>query len=209
MIKMIVASCLRKVFRFPLVGMAFVSDGKGDLKKTFGPEDLFGYIYGVFHSPGYRKRYAEFLKIDFPRVPMTGNKKLFCELSVAGNELVGLHLLESELLDDDSGCACFNVEGSDEVDSGYPKFVVEGSADRGKVYINPDQYFDGVRGDVWEFCIGGYQVCEKWLKDRRGRGLSYDDIEHYQRVCVSLGETIRGMAGIDAIIDKYGGWPIE
>ena len=192
------------------LGMAFVSDGKGDLKKTFGPEDLFGYIYGVFHSPGYRKRYAESLKIDFPRVPMTGDTKLFTELSTAGNELIGLHLLESDKLDDDKRYPGFDVEGGGEIEKGYPSYVVDAdNKDKGKVYINCDQYFEGVRPEVWEFCVGGYQVCEKWLKDRRGRKLSYDDIEHYQQITVALRDTIKGMAAIDKIIDTHGGWQIK
>lgn len=191
------------------LGMDFVSDGKGDLKKTFGPEDLFGYIYGVFHSPGYRGRYAEFLKIDFPRVPMTGNKKLFRELSVAGNELVGFHLMECDGVEDTSMYPAFDVEGEGEVEKGYPRYVAEADKkDNGKVYINDRQYFEGVGADVWEFCVGGYQVCEKWLKDRRGRKLSYDDIEHYQKITVAIGGTTKGMKEIDDIIDSHGGWPI-
>lgn len=77
------------------------------------------------------------------------------------------------------------------------------------MHINETQYFEGVRPEVWEFCVGGYQVCEKWLKDRRGRKLSYDDIEHYQKITVALGDTIKGMAAIDEIIDEHGGWPIK
>ena len=88
-----------------------------------------------------------------------------------------------------------------------PGFSCESAS--GKVYINSEQYFDGVRPEVWEFCVGGYQVCEKWLKDRRGRKLSFDDIDHYRRVVVSLGETIKGMCAVDGIIDGHGGWPIE
>lgn len=139
---------------------------------------------------------------------MTGDKKFFAELSRAGSELVGLHLMESDRLDDVGLYPSFNVEGSGEVESGYPNFVIEDGAEVGRVYINEDQYFGGVSADVWAFCVGGYQVCEKWVKDRRVRVLSYDDIEHYQKITVSLRDTIRGMDKIDAIIDGCGGWPI-
>lgn len=192
------------------VGLTFVNDGKGDLKKTFGPEDIFCYIYAVFYSPGYRKRYAEFLKIDFPKVPLTSNKKLFVELCRKGEELVGLHLMESETLEDNNKYPEFNVEGQAEVEKGYPKNVADSEKpEKARIYINKDQYFEGVRPEVWEFHVGGYQVCEKWLKDRRGRKLSFEDIEHYQKITVALGETIKLMAKIDETIDAHGGWPIN
>jgi len=176
------------------VKMEFVTDGVGDLKKTFGPEDVFDYVYGALHSPEYRRRYAEFLKIDFPRVPMPTSKQIFRKLSKVGEELVKLHLMEEPILEDDKKRPEFPVEGSSVVEKGYPEYVAH--ADRpkkGKVYINKDQYFEGVKPEVWEFHIGGYQVCEKWLKDRRGRKLSYDDISHYQKIVMVLGETIRLM----------------
>ena len=176
------------------VKLEFVSDGVGDLKKTFGPEDVFHYIYAVFHSPEYRRRYAEFLKIDFPRVPLPKSKLLFRKLYKVGEELVKLHLMESQILEDEKKRPKFPVEGSSLVEKGYPKYVAH--ADRpqkGKVYINKDQYFEGVRPEVWEFHIGGYKVCEKWMKDRKERKLSYEDISHYQKIVVALGETIQLM----------------
>jgi predicted helicase len=173
------------------VKLAFVSDEVGDLKKTFGPEDVFHYIYAVFHSPEYRKRYAEFLKIDFPRVPLPRSKPLFCKLCSVGDELTKLHLMKAEILEEQNKWPAFDIEGSDIVEKGYPKYVAH--ADRpqkGKVYINKDQYFEGIRPEVWEFHVGGYQVCEKWLKDRRGRKLVYNDISHYRKITVALAETI-------------------
>jgi type I restriction-modification system DNA methylase subunit len=176
------------------VKLEFVSDGVGDLKKTFGPEDMLDYIYGAFHSPEYRRRYAEFLKIDFPRVPWPKGKTIFRKVCRVGGELVKLHLMEAEVLQDERKRPGFPNEGDGVVEKGYPKYVAQGDApEKGKVYINKEQYFEGVRPDVWEFHIGGYQVCEKWLKDRRGRKLSYDDISHYQKIVVALGETIRLM----------------
>jgi predicted helicase len=176
------------------VKLEFLSDRRGDLKSTFGPEDLFDYIYGVFHSPEYRRRYAEFLKIDFPRVPWPKGREVFRAVARLGRELVKLHVMEHETLDEEERWPSFPVSGSGEVEKGYPKYSAHaGAPERGKVYINKEQYFEGVRPEVWEFHIGGYQVCEKWLKDRRGRELSFDDIRHYQKVVVALGETIRLM----------------
>ena len=197
----------------------FVSDGKGDLKKTFGPEDVFNYIYAVFYSPTYRTRYAEFLKSDFPRVPLTSDRALFRRLCGFGAELVALHLLESPILA--KPIARYPVTGPNVVEKGFPKYLPPGEPEpgtgkplaSGRVYISkPDagtgakgQYFEGIRPEVWNFHIGGYQVCEKWLKDRRGRILTYDDLEHYRKVVTALSETIRLMAEIDAAIPK---WPI-
>ena len=188
------------------VGLGFVSDGRGDFLEneksgrdarvpSFGPEDVFAWIYGVFHSPPYRARYAEFLKIDFPRVPLPKDRQQFVEVCTVGHQLVAVHLMESSLLEDGDRQPRFVVVGDNTVEAGYPKY------DGGKVSINPKQYFDGVREDVWAFMIGGYQVCEKWLKDRRGRTLGYDDIEHYKKICVALGETIGLMADERLFID--------
>ncbi|HNU40615.1 MAG TPA: hypothetical protein PKI26_09975, partial [Methanothrix sp.] len=175
--------------------LIFVSDGHGDLSSTFGPEDIFHYIYAVFHSPTYRQRYAEFLKIDFPRVPMTSRPELFRKLCFLGEELVALHLLESPYLS--QLITRYPVVGDNIVEKGFPKFVAYEEGAPGYVYINKAQYIEGVPKEVWEFHVGGYQVCEKWLKDRRGRQLSFDDLMHYQKVVVALKETIRLMGEID------------
>jgi len=168
--------------------------GGNDKVRTFGPEDVFHYIYAVFHSPEYRKRYAEFLKIDFPRVPLPKGRELFVKLCQTGEKLVRLHLLEAEILEEQDRWPAFNSAGDNVVGKGYPKYVAQAERpEKGKVHINEHQYFEGVRPEVWEFHIGGYQVCEKWLKDRRGRKLSYADISHYQKITVALGETIRLM----------------
>ena len=179
------------------LGLTFVDDGRGDLQKTFGPEDVFYYIYAVFHSPTYRQRYAEFLKIDFPRVPLTKNLNLFRELVERGETLVKLHLMETR----GKNLSRFIGSGDNLVDK--PRF------EEGKVYINQTQYFEGVPAEVWNFYVGGYQVCEKWLKDRKGRTLSFDDIKHYNGIVSNLHETIRLMAEVDAEIGKYGGFPLE
>ena len=163
------------------------------------PESIFYYIYAIFYSPNYRTRYAEFLKIDFPRVPLPGGRSIFDALAEKGGELVALHLLESPKLDalitDYIGPAAPTVE--------------KVSYSDGTVWLDKGQTlgFRGVPQAVWAFHIGGYQVCEKWLKDRKGRTLSAEDLRHYQRVVVALSETIRLMAEIDAVIDQHGGFP--
>ncbi len=162
------------------------------------PEDIFHYTYAVFHSPGYRSRYAEFLKIDFPRLPLTGCLELFRALAQLGGELVALHLLESPKVN------AFITRFVGDGDNSIPKKPIWQD---GAVWINTTQRFEGVPEAVWNFHVGGYQVCEKWLKDRKGRTLSGDDITHYQRVVVALNETIRLMAEIDEVIEAYGGWP--
>jgi predicted helicase len=179
--------------------LEFISDGKGDKKKTFGPEDIFNYIYAVFHSPQYRQRYAEFLKIDFPRVPLTSNQELFWELVKKGDRLVHLHLMKAT----GKEISSYPVAGSNLVEQ------VKYDENKQQISINSDQYFAGIPPQIWNFYIGGYQVCQKWLKDRKGRHLSYDDLEHYQQIISILGESIAIMETIDIIINKYGGFPFS
>ena len=175
----------------------FIPDGKGDLESTFGPEDIFHYAYAIFHSPTYRERYAEFLKIDFPRLPLTSDLGLFRALAKRGEELVALHLMESPTVD--HLITTFPITGSNEVEKVR-------YAEPGRVFINKTQYFEGVEREVWGFHIGGYQVLHKWLKDRKGRTLSYDDVTHYGKIVVALKETMRLMGEIDEVIPS---WPIE
>lgn len=184
------------------LGLRFVTEGAvlGTGSGFFGPEDVFYYAYAIFHSPTYRQRYAEFLKIDFPRLPLTSDVGLFAALVELGAQLVSLHLMKSPRLA--QFMTSFDVEGDNEVARGYPKYVERG----GRVYINKRQYFGGVPAEIWDFYIGGYQVAHKWLKDRRGRVLSYADLRHYQRIIVALAETQRIMTAIDAAIP---GFPIE
>lgn len=180
------------------LGLSFVSDGSGDLKETIGPEGIFNYIYAVFHSPTYRSRYAEFLKMDFPRVPLTSNLNLFKGLVKRGTELVSLHLMESPALK--NLITKYPAAGSNIVEKVTYNDVSQ------RVHINKDQYFEGIPPEMWEFRIGGYQVCEKWLKSRKGRTLSYNDLTHYQKIIVAIKETIRLMAEIDGLIPS---WPIK
>jgi predicted helicase len=166
------------------------------------PEVIFHYIYAIFHSPTYRTRYAEFLKIDFPRVPLTSDNTLFTQLATLGEQLVQLHLMKSPKLTQKKAQPKFLENGGDSmVDAGQPKFI------NGNVIINKKgDAFTQVPETVWNFHIGGYQVCHKWLKDRKGRQLSPEDIQHYQQIVVALGETIQVMAAIDQAIPA---WPIQ
>lgn len=186
-------------------------DGRGELEKTFGPRDLFDYIYAVLHSPGYRSRYAEFLKSDFPRIPTPKDRVTFAALVKLGQQLVALHLVRPEdapILK--SPDIRFAGSGEARVERGYPEYR------NGKVMINATRWFEDVPKETWDIHVGGYQVCEKWLKDRAGKGgkspgpgrvLTEDDILHYRRMVVALTETRRLMAEIDTVIEKNGGWP--
>ncbi|MBP9665227.1 MAG: hypothetical protein KBD94_11435, partial [Pyrinomonadaceae bacterium] len=239
-----------------------------DTAGTFAPVDLLDYIYAVLHSPKYRERYKEFLKIDFPRVPYPTKRDTFWRLVALGGELRQLHLLESPRVEE--FITGFNVAGSNLVDkpvfkspgphaaspldvrnrSGVPgtlagsdartdafpadsppdsgsaaaserrhsrkeNMEADGEAElrrtsggkagaggtpalqSGDVFINPMQYFANVPKVAWDFYIGGYQPAQKWLKDRKGRTLSYEDIRHYQKMIVALTETARVMSKID------------
>jgi hypothetical protein len=169
------------------------------LPQGLAPEDIFHYTYGVFHSPEYRRRYAEFLKIDFPRLPLTGNLGLFRALTTLGEELVNLHLLESPKL----GKPHTEFAGRRNPE------VEKVTYSKNTVWIDKAQTvgFRSVHEEIWNFHIGGYQVCEKWLKDRKGRTLSQDDVAHYHKIVIALAETIRLMGEIDKVIEKHGGWP--
>jgi len=174
------------------------------LPKGLTPEDIFHYAYAVFHSPGYRSRYAEFLKIDFPRLPLTSDLELFRALARLGGELTALHLLESPKV------AQPITEFIGGPKKGNEPEVERVSWSSDTVWIDKAQTtgFRGVREDVWNFHIGGYQVCQKWLKDRKGRMLTKNDIAHYHKIVVALSETIRLMDEIDRVIEEHGGWPL-
>ncbi|MDO8546626.1 MAG: type ISP restriction/modification enzyme, partial [Nitrospirales bacterium] len=184
--------------------MQFMPDCTKPLLQSFGPEAIFYYTYAVFHSPTYRSRYAEFLKIDFPRLPLTSNPALFRALCSTGTELVGLHMMEKH----GPKITSYPVAGDNMVETVRYTEPGQGAA-KGRIWINKAQYFEGVQPDVWDFHIGGYQVCQKWLKGRKGRKLTYDDLTCYQHVVSALAETIRLMAEIDETIDEHGGWPIK
>ena len=198
------------------LGLQFIPDGRGDLQETLGPENVLYYIYAIFHSPAYRKQYDQFLRVDFPRVPLTDDLELFRVLAGLGSELASAHLLESPGLR--NGAVGFPVAGDNIVARAHPKYYApgevppgnDGPLERGRVYISANgrgrqrdrraQYFDGVNPQMWAFQMGGYQPMQKWLKDRVGRTLSFDDQDHYCRMAAAMGETIRLMAQVDAAI---------
>jgi len=201
------------------MGLSFIPDGVGNLTTTFGPEDIFHYVYAILHSPTYRTRYFELLKTDFPRVPLTHDLSLFRLLTVKGSQLVALHCPNTATSIPTTGS--YPVSGSNIVEAGFPRYLSPREAEPrtgvpltvGRVYINNGnpatgsngQYFDGVSPEVWGFEVGGYRVCEKWLKDRRKEMLSLDDLMQYQRIVTVLAKTILLMDEIDDIIPA---WPL-
>jgi len=170
------------------LGLTFTNE-KETTENTFAPIDILDYIYAVLHSPTYREKYKEFLKIDFPRVPYPKDQYTFWQLVNLGGEIRQIHLLESPTVE--QYITQYPIDGDNVV--GKPKFK------DGKVYINDEQYFDNVPLTAWEFYIGGYQPAQKWLKDRKDRKLEFDDILHYQKIIVALTETDRLMREIDKI----------
>ena len=155
---------------------------KSAFEKKPSPEQIFHYIYAILYSNAYRKKYAEFLKTDFPRVPFTKSYKLFNKLAEKGEELVELHLLKSKKLV--KPIARCEGSGDLRVDK------VTYDQNKARVHINPEKWFAGVPHEAWEYHIGGYQVAEKWLKDRKGKELSSEEVAHYARVVTAIAETI-------------------
>jgi predicted helicase len=170
------------------LGLEFTNE-KEAKENTFAPIDILDYIYAVLHSPTYREKYKEFLKIDFPRVPYPKDKETFWQFVKLGGEIRQIHLLESPTVE--KYITQYPIDGTNEVSK--PKY------ENGKVFINETQYFDNVPEVAWNFFIGGYQPAQKWLKDRKERTLEFEDILHYQKIIVALTETDRLMKEIDKI----------
>jgi predicted helicase len=173
----------------------------GEAKK-FAPIDILDYIYAVLHSPTYREKYKEFLKIDFPRVPYPQDAATFWQLVKLGGEIRQIHLLEAPKVE--QYITTYPIAGSNEItrslttkDIGFE--LIDEANKIGRVWINDEQYFDKVPQVAWEFYIGGYQPAQKWLKDRKNRKLEFDDILHYQKIIVALTETERLMREVDEI----------
>ena len=191
--------------------LSLPQEQQSGLPQGMAPEDIFFYVYAVLYSPEYRKRYAEFLKIDFSRVMLTSSLELFRALTKLGGELVSLHLMESDKLN--KYITDFPVNGDNSVTKvgEKGKTLADVKNGKGKLFINKTQYFDSLPEEVWLFHIGGYQVCHKWLAARKkaGRKLSTEDIEHYNKIVVAINETIKIMKQIDEVIEAHGGWPIK
>ena len=170
------------------LGLTFTNE-KETIEKTFAPINILDYIYAVLHSPTYREKYKEFLKIDFPRVPYPKDQNTFWQLVKLGEEIRQIHLLESPTVE--KYITQYPIDGDNIVTK--PKY------EDGKVYINNTQYFNSVPEIAYNFYIGGYQPAQKWLKDRKDRKLEIEDIFHYQKIIVALTETDRLMKEIDKI----------
>lgn len=185
------------------LGLTFTNEKEASTSSasstTFAPIDILDYIYAVLHSPTYREKYKEFLKIDFPRVPYPKDKDTFWQLVKLGGEIRQIHLLESPTVE--KYITQYPKDGDNVVIK--PRFINSHSSESlgkvGKVFINNTQYFDNVPEIAWNFYIGGYQPAQKWLKDRKGRKLEFEDILHYQKIIVALTETDRLMKEIDKI----------
>ncbi|MFN3689507.1 MAG: type ISP restriction/modification enzyme, partial [Fimbriimonadales bacterium] len=166
------------------------------LRLEASPEQVLAYIYAVLHAPLYRARYAEFLRRDFPRIPLPPSREAFEQLAALGQELIQLHLLEHRDLEVPQ-CK-FPVAGDGRVE----RVRREGE----QVWINATQYFEPVPESAWAFRVGGYPVCEKWLSDRKGRVLSFEEVRTYQRIVTALAQTVELQAVIDEVCRKVWGW---
>lgn len=186
---------------------------RGKPGRSFGPRDLFDYVYAVLHSPAYRARYADYLKSDFARIPLPASRALFEALVPLGTELVALHLLDADALPILKDPKSVRFAGSGEARVAQkPEF----DAKLGRVEIGGNRWFEGVPQVAWDSHVGGYQPAQKWLKDRAARGgkkasdgrvLTDDDILHYRRMIIALTRTAELMREIDTVIDEHGGWP--
>lgn len=198
-------------------GLRFVADGLGDLQSTFGPEDVLHYVYAVLHAPSYRERYDQFLRADFPRVPPPTGAPIFRALAEIGAALVAGRLLTAPV-PDGSRLNLVGVTGS-AVERGYPRYYAPGETppgeddplERGRVYIGGGdllqggQYVEGVAPEAWALRVGSYQPMDKYLRDRVGRLLTYDEAERYTRMAAALRDAVRLMGEADAAIAAHGG----
>jgi predicted helicase len=176
------------------LGLNFTKEIKFSSCSTLGSSEfsainILDYIYAILHSPNYREKYKEFLKVDFPKIPYPKDVNTFWQLVKVGSKIREIHLFESE--DVENYITEFNILGINKVEK--IKFV------DGKVFINEEQYFNNVPELAWNFYIGGYQPAQKWLKDRKDKILGFEDILHYQKIIVALAETDKLMKEIEKI----------
>lgn len=173
--------------------LGLVTTAPFGLPEGVTPEDIFHFIYAVLHAPTYRSRYAEYLRSDFPRIPLPPDMATFRILAEMGEKLVALHLLHDPTLA--QGGPVYPVAGDHVVEK--VRYEPPRDGKPGRVWINPRQYFEVVDPDAFGFRVGGYQVLEKWLKDRKGRALGIDDIAHYRKIVVALDRTRELMQQVD------------
>ena len=159
------------------------------LPEGISPEAILAYIYAILYSPTYRERYYEFLKDDFPRIPLPENIDQFRTLAAFGQRLMDWHLLKDVQIP-----AMHRFEGEGDGVVSKPRYA------DGKVWINPTQHFTDVSEAVWEYEIGAYQVCEKWLKDRKGEELGRAELQQYRAILVAVAETLAVMGEIDSVL---------
>ena len=162
--------------------------------KDFSSENLFDYIYAVLHAPKFRKKFREFLKIDFPKIPFECGAETFFKLAELGEKLRKLHLLEFEI-SEQKNIPIFDGDGNFENKIEFVKL------ENGEIKINDGQFFAGVEKEIWEFPIGGYFPAQKFLKDRKNRQLSTDEVFHFQKILISIRETIFLMREIDTVFE--------
>ena len=170
------------------------------LPQGVSPEEILAYIYGILYSHVYRELYYEFLKYGAPRIPLPRDIEHFRKLSVLGQELIDCHLLKASRLQiapTGGTLPRHRFEGEGEGVVSRVHYV------DGGVWINPTQYFTDVPVDVWDYEIGSYQVCEKWLKDRKGSALSHAEVRQYRNILIAVAETLRLMEEIDEIIEEF------
>ena len=165
---------------------------------AFGPEDLLHYIYGLFHSPSYRTRYADDLRVDYPRVLLPAGPDMGRSIRDAGRALLSWHTLQRAVPAEPMHLRGNRPEPT--IAAGYPRYA------DGRVYINDSTWFGPVSEPIWAFQVGAHQVCRKWLKDRRGRALGPQDLQHYRYSLDGIHATLRWMREIDAGIEYCGGW---
>ncbi|GAB3306773.1 type ISP restriction/modification enzyme [Luteimonas notoginsengisoli] len=190
-----------EVQRVANVGRDFVAALSMVIGIDPAPEDTLAWIYAVLYTPTYRSRYADFLRSDFPRIPLPPGRDIFDRFVSIGRELIALHTMEQK----QPRISRFDVTGSNEV---VKVRWAPGNGGKGRVYINDAQHFDGVPQCVWDTHIGGYRVAEKWLKGRKGRQLSFEDVMHYHEIVAALARTLELQVELDALVDNLGGWPL-
>jgi len=179
----------------------FLSSVTSQLSDDISPIDIFNYTYAILNSKIYRQRYQEFISIDFPKIPFTNNKILFDKLANYGFDLMNVQLMKSDSLEQNCD---FHGKGDNIVSIMNEKSYVDG-----KYFINKDQYFSGITDEIYNFFIGSYRICHKWLKDRKGDKLSAEDIKHYKNVISVVSKSIDLMKEIDQVIEEHGGWPLS
>jgi predicted helicase len=172
------------------------------IKAAYGdsatPETILAYVYAILHSPHYRSEYLAQFSAGFPRIPLPSSTGALLEIAAIGNELIALHLLESPSLANSGPIFAGNKS----------TYIEKVTWANGSVWIDKAESigFNGVSEDVWNFRVGGYQVCDKWLKDRKGRSLSDTDISIYRKIVKAIAGTIDLMQKVDRTIDVFGGW---